>query len=115
VPAVVNYAVDADQVFASDTIVPHQLLGVARAEVGFLDELLLLHRIVEGYEVFWELLGFEWFLKGSSANGAESKFLLLNLDEALLAESVTAVEVPGDSGVCVEIFVARRALHVFCG
>jgi len=38
--------------------------------------------------------------------------LLLDLDQALLAECVAAVEIPGDPVIGIKVFVARGTVHV---
>jgi hypothetical protein len=45
-------------------------------------------------------------LEGCPANGAARKFLLFDLQKALFAESVTAVQISGYSSITIEIFYA---------
>ena len=71
----------------------------------------MLARVLKRQVVLWQLLCLEWLLQASLAQGAEGKSLLLNFDEAALAESVATVQVARNAQLPVKILVARWALH----
>ena len=51
----------------------------------------MLARVLKRQVVLWQLLCLEWLLQASLAQGAECKSLLLNFDEAALAEGMATV------------------------
>jgi len=112
VAAMVDDALNANQLLAGDTVVPHLFLGVDQAKVAFFHDFLLLNCVVERNEVLRQLFGLKILLQGCSANGTESHFLHLDLDKALLTKSVAAVEIAWHLGLVVEELVAGRTLHV---
>jgi hypothetical protein len=68
-------------------------------------------RVIQSDEIFWQLFWFEWFGDGGSTDWADGEPLLLNFDQTLLTESVTTVEISGDTIFGVEVLVTRRAVH----
>lgn len=87
----VDDALHADEADASDAEVPHQLLRVHAAEVAIPHHFLVLVRVLKRQVVLGEFLSLEGLLEGRFAEGAEREALLLNLDQAHLAEGVATV------------------------
>lgn len=68
-------------------------------------------RVVEGDEILGQFLRLEGLGDGGSADRTDRQPLLLNLDQALFAKGVAAVEVPGNPICSIEVFVTRGAIH----
>ena len=103
---VVNDTLDADETHASNAEVPHQFFWVLLAEIRTFHHFLVLVSVLESQVVLGQLLSFEWLLKASLAQRTESESLLLNLDQANFAESVTAAQVARYPRLPVEVIIA---------
>ena len=109
--AMVHNALYANQVFASDAVVPHELFDVDLAEVTPFKKLLLLYRIVKGNKIFGQIFCFEVLLEGGPTYRTAGQLLFLDFQEAFFAKSVSTVQIARDSLVAVEVLNARGALH----
>ena len=111
-PAVVHDALDADQVLACYAVVAHEFFCMYAAEVAPLEHFLVLYGVIECDEVLRQVLRLEVLLQGRPADWAARDLGRLDVEEALFAEGVAAVQVAGHLAVSVEVLDARWALHL---
>ena len=87
-------------------------LIVLGAELGLFADLLFLTSQLESNVVFGELVGFDLGIVFVSAGGAiKESFFFVDYEEALFADGVTAVEIPGYFGVGVVEVEAHWTFH----
>ena len=87
----INNALDTDQSHASIAKMSHNFFWMLSTKVGFLHHLILSLSIIQGDEILGKLFRPEWFGYGGPTNRTASESLLVNLDQALLTESMTGI------------------------
>ena len=107
----VDDALHANQTYARDAKVPHQLFWMHLAKIRIFHHFVVLTGVFESQVVFGKLLRLERLLQARLAQRAEGQALLLNLDQAHLAEGMAAVEVSRHTRLPIEVLVARGTVH----